>query len=138
VIAWGVEPDRLVVGLGDLLLVSVFPLTMRKAFGLPAGIAAMVINLGTLAATMAFFQLAHVRATVPLMTVLGPLMVVQYANWRRKRGRERTTRQYLLAEPPKGLRISTLASTSSKERYYRGTACENDAPPSRPNVRSSV
>jgi hypothetical protein len=110
VIAWGVEPDRLVVGLGDLLLVSVFPLAMRKAFGPPAGIAAMVMNLSTLAATMAFFQLAHVRATVPLM-------VVQYAYWRRKRGRERTTRQFLEAEPRKGLRTATLASTSSKERY---------------------
>jgi hypothetical protein len=49
-------------------------------------------------ATMALLQLVHARAAVPLMTVLGPLMVAQYAYWRR-RGRERTTRRYLEDEP---------------------------------------
>jgi hypothetical protein len=34
----------------------------------------------------------------PVMIVLGPLMVGQYIYWRRL-GPERTTRQYLLAEP---------------------------------------
>jgi hypothetical protein len=113
VIAWGAEPDRVVVGLGDLLLVGVFPLVMRKAFGRSAGIAGVAINLGTLIATMTILQLANVRATVPLMTVLGPLMVLQYAYWRRRR-RERTTRQYLRAEPPKRLRTVTLTGTSGK------------------------
>ena len=112
VIAWGIEPHRLVVGLGDLLLLSVLPLTMRKAFGRSAGVAAVTINLGALGATMAFLQLAYARATVPLMTVLGPLMVLQYAYWRRTRGQERTTRQYLRAEPPKRLRTAMLTSES--------------------------
>ena len=33
------------------------------------------------------------------MVVLGPLMVLQYAYWRRRCGKERTTWQYLQAEP---------------------------------------
>ena len=35
----------------------------------------------------------------PAMVVLGPLMVLQYAYWRRRCGTERTTWQYLQAEP---------------------------------------
>jgi hypothetical protein len=99
VVSWGVGPDRFVIGLGDLLLATVFPLAMRKAFGRSAGIVAMAINLGTIAATMAFLQLAKVEVGVPLMTALGPLMVVQYGFWIRRLGRERTTWQYLQAEP---------------------------------------
>ncbi len=37
----------------------------------------------------------------PLMVVLGPLMLLQYAYWHR-RGPERTTREYLAAEPRYG------------------------------------
>jgi hypothetical protein len=33
------------------------------------------------------------------MSFLGPLMVAQYAYWRRTRGGERTVAQYLRAEP---------------------------------------
>jgi hypothetical protein len=99
ILSWGVGPERFVIGLGDLLLATVFPLAMRKAFGRSAGIAAIVINLGAISATMAFLQLSRSEAAVPLMTGLGPLMVLQYAYWVRKRGQERTTREYLQAEP---------------------------------------
>jgi hypothetical protein len=99
VVTWGVGPDRLLIGLGDLLLATVFPLVMRKAFGRAAGIAAMIINLSTIAAIMAFLVLARVEVALPVMTGLGPLMVVQYLYWMRKRGQERTTWQYLQAEP---------------------------------------
>jgi hypothetical protein len=40
-----------------------------------------------------------VEVGVPLMTGLGPLMVLQYAYWVRRRGQERTTWEYLQAEP---------------------------------------
>jgi hypothetical protein len=99
VVSWGVGAERFVIGLGDLLLATVFPLAMRKAFGRSAGIAAMAINLGIIAATMAFLQLARLEAAVPLMTGLGPLMVAQYGYWARRRGPERTTWEYLRAEP---------------------------------------
>ena len=99
VVSWGSGPERFVIGLGDLLLATVFPLAMRKAFGRSAGTAAMAINLGAIAATMAFLQLARLEVAVPLMTGLGPLMVVQYGYWVRRRGPERTTWEYLRAEP---------------------------------------
>jgi hypothetical protein len=99
VVSWGVGPDRFVIGIGDLLLATVFPLAMRKAFGRSAGFAAMTINLGAIAATMAFLQLARLHVAVPLMTGLGPLMVLQYGYWIRRLGRERTTWQSLQAEP---------------------------------------
>jgi hypothetical protein len=99
VVSWGVGPERLLIGLGDLLLATVFPLVMRKAFGRASGIAAMVINLGTIAAMMAFLQLANVAMALPVMAGLGPLMVLQYGYWMRRRGRERTTWQYLQMEP---------------------------------------
>jgi hypothetical protein len=81
------------IGLGDLLLASVFPLVMRKAFGQGAGVAAMVIALGAIAG-ITFLPIA---AVFPAMIVLGPLMVLQYTYWRRRHGQERTTRQYLAA-----------------------------------------
>ena len=99
VVSWGVGPERVVIGLGDLLLATVFPLAMRKAFGRSAGIAAMAINLGAIAATMAFLQLARLEVAVPLMSGLGPLMVAQYGYWARRRGPERTTWEYLRTEP---------------------------------------
>jgi hypothetical protein len=98
VVSWGVGPERFVIGIGDLLLATVFPLAMRKAFGRSAGIAAMTINLGAIAATMAFLQLARLEVAVPLMAGLGPLMVAQYGYWARRRGPERTTWEYLRME----------------------------------------
>ena len=41
------------IGVGDLLLATVFPLTMRKGFGLRAGLAAVAVALGALAVLLA-------------------------------------------------------------------------------------
>jgi hypothetical protein len=87
------------VGLGDLLLAAVFPLVMRKAFGRAAGLLALGLGLATLVAMLALLDLRVVRVTVPAMVALGPLMVAQYLFWARRRGNERTTWQYQLAEP---------------------------------------
>jgi hypothetical protein len=97
-VAWGIGNDLLSIGLGDLLLAT-FPLVMRKAFGRSAGIAAMAITLGAIAALMVLLGLGNVYVAEPAMTVLGPLMVLQYGYWLRRRGHERTTWQYLQIEP---------------------------------------
>jgi hypothetical protein len=99
VVAWGAGSTLLAIGLGDLLLATVFPLVMLKAFGRSAGIAAIAINLGTIAGMMTFLDLANINVALPAMTVLGPLMVLQYGYWRRRLGQERTTWQYLQGEP---------------------------------------
>jgi hypothetical protein len=86
------------VGLGDLLLVSAFPLAMRKSFGRDAGRVALALGIAALAAVLAVIDLGVVEAAVPVMVVLGPLMIAQYAFWARRLP-QRTTFEYLRAEP---------------------------------------
>lgn len=94
----GSDSSGMSIGLGDLLLASVFPLVMHKAFGRVAGWAAMLIALGAISALM-LATIVDIADTFPVMIVLGPLMIVQYIYWSRRQGRERTTGQYLQAEP---------------------------------------
>jgi hypothetical protein len=100
-VAWpiGDEGAWLGVGLGDLLLAAVVPLVLRRAFGRRAGVLALAINLVALSGLLALLALGVVQVTLPAMVVLGPLIVLQYGYWTRRRGPERTTWQYLQAEP---------------------------------------
>jgi hypothetical protein len=84
--------------MGDLLLATVFPLVMRKAFGRAAGMMAATISLALIALLLALAVMRLLPALFPVMIVLGPLILVQYGYWRGRRGRERTTWQYLQAE----------------------------------------
>ena len=93
-VAWGAGQDRLGLGLGDLLLATVFPLVMHKAFGHAAGLVALVTSLATIGALLALMELRGVEMTFPVMVSLGPLMVVQFLSWRRRCSQERTTGQY--------------------------------------------
>ena len=83
------------IGLGDLLMAAVFPLVMRKGFGHAAGVWTMAIVIAALTIVLAL----PIQSDFPVMVVLGPLMVLQYAYWRRVSGPERTTFAYLQAEP---------------------------------------
>jgi hypothetical protein len=100
-IAWPMNTsgEWLGIGLGDLVLVTVFPLVMRKAFGRNAGLLAMVLGLGAIGALVLVVSLGRLAGAFPVMVVLGPLMVFQYMYWHRRLPQERTTREYLLAEP---------------------------------------
>lgn len=98
-VAWGGAREGIAIGLGDLLLAGAFPLVMRKAYGRGAWLVALATGLAATAAVLAAVDLRVVEAAIPVMVVLGPLMVAQYCYWARRRGRERTTRQYLEAEP---------------------------------------
>lgn len=99
-IAWNLAdlPTALQLGLGDLLLVALYPLVARKAFGRAAGVVAALVGIATVATTIALLATGVLGTTIPVMVFLGPLVVGQYLHSRR-RGPERTTRQYLLAEP---------------------------------------
>jgi hypothetical protein len=97
-LVWPVGDERwLGIGLGDLLLATVGPLTFRKAFGRTAGVMAFVIAVGTIAAVMFLGTFTRLE-TFPTMIVLGPLLVAQHLVWRR-RAAERTTAEYLIADP---------------------------------------
>ena len=104
-VAWSSENTMPGIGLGDLLLATVFPLVMRKAFGRPAGLVALVLALAAIGTLLAL----PLQGGFPLMVVLGPLMGLQYLYWRRRRGQERTTWHYLQEEPmqPLGERLNS-------------------------------
>ncbi|AVT30902.1 hypothetical protein C6361_17020 [Plantactinospora sp. BC1] len=88
------------IGLGDVLILTVFPLVMRKAYGRAAGLVALVLGLTIPPILFALLVTGVVTATIPAMVVIGPLVVGQYFWWRRRAGgRERTTVEYLRAEP---------------------------------------
>jgi hypothetical protein len=101
VLAWPVAAGGhwLGIGLGDLLLATAFPLVMRKAFGRSAGILAMIIGLGSISLLVLSLVTGSLVGTIPVMVVLGPLMILQYLVWRQRQEQERTTWQYLQAEP---------------------------------------
>jgi hypothetical protein len=99
-VAWPTGQGEWVgLGLGDLLMVSVFPLVMRKAFSRSAGRMASAISIGVVAVLFWLAGLGALSAEFPMMAVFGPLMILQYVLWTRRRGEERTTWQYVQAEP---------------------------------------
>lgn len=99
ILAWPIGDGQwLGLGLGDLIIITLAPLVLRKAYGRSAGVAAIAANM----VAMAFLLLllgAGVRVSFAVMVLLGPLIVLQYFYWNRRRGPERSTRQYLQAEP---------------------------------------
>lgn len=97
--AWsaGSEGQWLAIGLGDVLLAAVFPLVMLKAFGRRAGLLGMALALGVICVLLIFPSLGLLRAAFPVMVVLGPVMIAQYVLWLRRRGTERTARQFATA-----------------------------------------
>jgi hypothetical protein len=100
IVGWTAGADGISVGigLGDLLVATAFPLVMRKAYGRAAGLTGLIVCCAVLAVV---FVIGALRAVTlfPVMALLGPAIVIQYAWWVRRRGLERTTRQYLLMEP---------------------------------------
>jgi hypothetical protein len=93
-VAWNSGNNGLGIGLGDLLLATVFPLVMYKAFGQLGGIVTLSLNF----VALVFVMRLPLQVVFPVMVVLGPLMVLQYLYWVRREKQERTTQQYLRAE----------------------------------------
>jgi len=96
---WDLARGGLAIGLGDLLLATVFPLAMWKAYGRRAAAIAGVIAVGAIVALLVGLEARLLPNAVPAMVVLGPLMVLQVVAWRLLRGSERTTARYLSEEP---------------------------------------
>jgi hypothetical protein len=113
-VAWR-EGDWLAVGLGDLLMVVLAPLVLRKAFGRTAGLVAAVASVGAVAGMLAAIRLGWFSRPIPAMVVLGPLLVAQYAWWRLHLGPERRTWQYLEVEAPLH-RVTREAVEATRER----------------------
>ncbi|MEU7023099.1 hypothetical protein ABZ990_20895 [Streptomyces sp. NPDC046203] len=87
------------LGLGDLLLLVLFPLTATKAFGRAAGILAAAVGLAVSGAVGVLFAEGVLTGAFPLLTALGPLIVLQHLVWARVRGGERTTSEWRAGRP---------------------------------------
>jgi hypothetical protein len=98
-VGWSEGDATFAIGVGDLLLATLFPLVLRRAYGRRAALVGAATAVGVLTTLVALGDTGIVTVAIPAMTILGPLMVVQYAVWRLRCGRERTTRAYLSAEP---------------------------------------
>ncbi|MFG2721187.1 hypothetical protein ACGFW5_23240 [Streptomyces sp. NPDC048416] len=79
------------VGLGDLLLLVLFPLVATRAFGRRAGFVAAGVGVAVTGVVSLLFALGALTAGFPLLTVLGPLIVAQHLVWVRRYGGERST-----------------------------------------------
>ena len=87
------------LGFGDILMAALFPLVMRKAFGVSAGIVAIGLTLFVSVLVLGLIELEWISTFIPMMVVFAPLMLLQYLYWHWQRGSERTMVQYLQAEP---------------------------------------
>jgi hypothetical protein len=88
-LAWTSNGSILGGGLGDFLLVTVFSLTMEKAFGRAAGVSSMLFSLLVIAVLLLIDQ------PWPGMIFLAPIMLGQYLFWHRRYPQERTMQRYL-------------------------------------------
>jgi hypothetical protein len=87
------------LGLGDVLMMALAPLVLRKAYGRRAGLLAAVLGIAVAAGLLAAVRTGVLARAIPVMTLLGPLVLVQIGAWRTHIGRERTTSEYFQAEP---------------------------------------
>lgn len=100
-LAWDLDrPEAgLGLGIGDLLVATLVPLVMRKAFGRTAGRMAVASVLITIGGMLVLLDSRLIGDGIPALVALGPVLLAQYAYWARRRGSERSTWQYLQAEP---------------------------------------
>ncbi|MEU6924123.1 MULTISPECIES: hypothetical protein [unclassified Streptomyces] len=87
------------LGLGDLLLLVLFPLVALKAFGRAAALLAAGVGLAVSASVSLLFGLGVLTGAFPLLTALGPLIVLQHVLWSRSRSGERTTAEWRAGTP---------------------------------------
>ncbi len=99
IVGWLTGGSAALIGLGDLLLAAVFPLILRRTYSETAGRLALALNALALLAIfiIPFDRLAPLlvgQGLFPVMALLGPLMIAQYAYWQRRCGAGRPTWQY--------------------------------------------
>jgi hypothetical protein len=93
-VVWGSGSGPVSIGLGDLILATVFPLVMLKAFNPRAGIIALLIMPGVIASMLLLINILPGNSIFPAMAGLGPVMILQYLFWHRCERQERSMWQY--------------------------------------------
>jgi hypothetical protein len=72
------------IGLGDCLMLTIWPLVAARTYGRVAAAWAVAVDAAVLAGLLGGFASHALQGTVPLLTPLGPLVVLQYLFWRRR------------------------------------------------------
>lgn len=91
-LAWWSGPHGVIIGLGDLLVATLFVVVVEKGFGSRAALAALVLVATTLGIMSALAVTDTVRGVAPSMWVLGPV-IVAYTAYLTRRRTERTVAQ---------------------------------------------
>ncbi|MGC0418163.1 hypothetical protein [Embleya sp. AB8] len=87
------------LGLGDVLMLVLYPLVSAKAFGRAAALVAAGVGLAVTGVVSVLFARDVLTAGFPLLTALGPLIVAQYVYWRRATGGERSVARWRSGDP---------------------------------------
>ncbi|MGP3962340.1 hypothetical protein ACTWPT_40745 [Nonomuraea sp. 3N208] len=82
-------------GLGDCLILALWPMVATKAYGKTAGWIGAACGIGLIIVVQIGFATGVLRSGMAFLTVLGPAILVQYLVWRRIRRVERRTNQWL-------------------------------------------
>lgn len=105
--AWG-GPLPVMIGLGDVLMLTLWTLASLKGYGRAAGWLAACSGLVLTAALVAGIQSGLLTGLFPVTVLAGPFMAMQYLFWRRRRGAEQTMATY------RGIATPSLAAVSAE------------------------
>jgi hypothetical protein len=90
------------IGVGDLLMLVLYPLAARRSLGAAAGRIAAATGVVVTGVVVAGYGLGIIDTRIPLLTVLGPLIVVQYALTRSGRRHVTVPAEMPVSDPPSG------------------------------------
>jgi hypothetical protein len=92
-------PPAVAIGLGDLIMLALYPLAALRSYGQRAGIVAAAVGVLAVGLVDAGFGIGLISTGVPFLTVLGPLILLQQLYWQRRYPRERSVRHWLEGMP---------------------------------------
>ncbi|MGI8665928.1 MAG: hypothetical protein ACR2N4_07850 [Jatrophihabitans sp.] len=93
-------PAAVSIGLGDLLMLVLYPLVATRCYGRRAGIIAAAAGVASVGLLDLLFALGTLSTAVPFLTVLGPVIVIQQLYWRRRYPVERPVVNWLNGRDP--------------------------------------
>lgn len=96
------------LGLGDCLMLALWPLAAAKAYGRVAGWTGAFVGLAATAIVEGGSAAGWITGNVPVLTIIGPLAVAQWAFWRLRSGAERTTGGWQSGAPSVPAGMSTM------------------------------